>query len=506
MSEQTGGAKIDEIHTLATNGLASLVQNELLPTAQVAKQLVNDIKGNSDSRVNALAKQLNKDADKLIEILGGAASSSSSSSSGFFSGFLGSKTSTPAPPSTSTPAPPSITTPAPPSITTPAPPSITTTPAPKKTYESTFNRVRGINSAQRLDLNVSEALAEDLSRTLPSKPESKSSLLPVWNKMKASFDTLTKAKAELRKVPLPTVDTERKQTLLADINEYKASVADYLTKEKGQIATPTSPVSKKTEEVQPTSTTSKANIKKLTAVPPENVEPNSSTFSFINPLRKTRKAQPTSTTSNANVRKLTAVPPENVEPNSSTFSFNNPLSKTRKAQASTPTTALPQSSSKDSRLGEKQTGKRNLSKYNGIELPTLRPSGPPPPSSRPRLSQEPTQTRPESSFIIPTVNNAPPLNVSVKNRAKTLGPKLYPTTASDPEGRKSPTQIKQERAKAIAANREKRKESFEQEPVSLQANNGTIRRGPYQELRRGGQRNTRKYSSKKQAQRQTRRG
>ena len=48
MSEQTGGAKIDEIHTLATNGFTHLMGDELLPTAQVTKQLVKDIKGNPD--------------------------------------------------------------------------------------------------------------------------------------------------------------------------------------------------------------------------------------------------------------------------------------------------------------------------------------------------------------------------------------------------------------------------------------------------------------------------
>jgi len=141
MSEQTGGAKIDEIHTLARNGLTHLMGDELLPTAQVAKNLVSGIKGNPDSRVNALATQLNKDADKLIEILGGPAtssSSSSSSSSGLFGSFFRSTTATaaPSPPSkTTTPAsgspapPPSKTTTPASGPPAPLPPSISTTPA-----------------------------------------------------------------------------------------------------------------------------------------------------------------------------------------------------------------------------------------------------------------------------------------------------------------------------------------------------------------------------------------
>jgi hypothetical protein len=111
------------------------------------------------------------------------------------------------------------------------------------------------------------------------------------------------------------------------------------------------------------------------------------------------------------------------------------------------------------------------------------------------------------------VNNAPrSLNVSVKKRAETLGPKLFPTSVPVPEGRVSPAEIRKQQREAIAAAKKERKESFEQKPsstFSLQQA-GPNQSRPYGDLPKpgqyGGQRNTRKYSSKKQAQRQTRRG
>jgi hypothetical protein len=361
MSSQIGGATNVQVNELFAEGSAYFNAENLKETAKTAKHIVSDISGHSDNRVNLLATQLNKDAEKLLEILGGPAAPSSS---GLFSGFFGSKTATP--PSAST-------------TTTPAPPTTST------------QKVQG-----------------PITITTPSSPSS------------------------------------------------------------------TTPASKKT--------------------------PTRSWRNFIKNTTTTRKNK---------IRAMTAVP-ENVEPKS-TFSMNNPLRKTRKAQpTSTPTIAVPQSSAKVSRLGEKQTGKRNLSTNIGIELPTLKPSGPPPSSSRPRSPQEPTPTRPESSFIIPTVNNAPPLNIPVTRRAALLEPKLFPTSTSVPEDRMSPAEIRKRQREEIAANREKRKESFEQKPsttYSLQQA-GPNQSRSYQQPKPGqygGQRNTRKYS-KKHAHRQTRRG